>query len=166
MSQKITFTTQYNRTPSSITDVSVKKFIEPSMVKESLAYATDINTIYENYCRSGRIPLNGQQPIYDENFVKYDSLIEAQRVIADAGSYFNSLPAEVRAQYGNKLESFVQAVHSSDPFLEAKGIIAKKNLDKPEPSVTPSEPSVQPTVPSVEQTAPAAPATTASADVL
>lgn len=141
MPRKITFTTQYTRTPESIRDVSTVEFTEPSMVKESLSYATDINTIYDSYCKTGKLPLNGQQPVYDENFVNYDNLIEAQNTVKEACQYFQSLPTDIRSQYGNSLEKFVKAIHSNDQFLLDKGVLIKKEV-KPEPSLeSPVQPS-------------------------
>lgn len=149
MSQKVTFITQFTRTPSSIRDCSVVEFKEPSKVKESLSYAVDINTIYDNYCRTGKLPLNGQQPIYDENFVKLDTLIEAQQTVKDACQYFQSLPSNIRMQYGNSLEKFVAAIHSNDQFLYDSGVLLKKEVVKPteilpKPSETPLTPSFEP----------------------
>ncbi|UPW41247.1 internal scaffolding protein [Sigmofec virus UA08Rod_4769] len=163
MTNKPTFITQYNR-PSSTIFSSCVEFKEPSKVKTSLSYATDINTIYENYCKTGKLPLNGQQPVYDENFVKFDSLIEAQRIIGEASEYFNSMPTEVRQQYGNSLETFVRAIESKDDFLFDKGVLIKPEPvqnDPVVPSVVPDIPSVQPTVPVVTETVPVPSAITA-----
>lgn len=126
---KNTFTTAYNRTSKSIKDVSCVEFKEPSMVKQSLSYAVDINTIFDNYCKTGRLPLNGQQPLYDENFVKYDSLIEAQKLVDEASSYFQGLPAKIKNQYGNSLEKFILALNRKDDFLVQQGLL---NLPKEE----------------------------------
>lgn len=157
---KITFTTQFNRTPESVRQVNTVEFVEPSKVKQSLSYATDINTIYENYCKSGKLPLNGNQPIYDENFINYDSLIEAQNAVKEASAYFANLPTDIRSQYGNKLENFVNAIHSQDNFLVEKGVLKLSNHTIETPSVevpivdnTTIEPSVETPV--------VAPATTA-----
>lgn len=123
MSKKCTFITQFNRDVSQIQKANVVKFDKPSKVKQSLSYATDINTIYDNYCRTGRVPLNGNQPIYDENFVKYDDLIAAQKLVSEASLYFQTLPANIRSQYGNSLEKFVNAVHSKDDYLLKEGVL-------------------------------------------
>lgn len=147
---KNTFTTAYNRTTKSIRDCSVVKFEKPSMVKESLAYATDINEIYKNYTKTGKLPLNGKQPLYDENFVKYDSLIEAQKIINEASEYFVGLPAEIKAQYGNSLEKFVKALNGCDPYLIEKGVlqVPVKEEKEPETPVTPvTEPVQEPVTP-------------------
>lgn len=127
MTKKCTFITQFNRNLDSIRNTGVVEFTAPSKVKESLTYATDINTIYQNYCKTGHLPLNGQRPIYDENFINYDSLIEAQKGVQEATLYFNSLPSEIRSQYGNKLENFVNAIHSQDDFLVQKGVLKLKD---------------------------------------
>lgn len=149
MTKKITFTTQFSRTPESIRDVSTVEFNEPSQVKESLSYAVDINTIYDSYCKTGRLPLNGNQPIYDENFINYDNLIEAQKTVSEACLYFQKLPTEIRNQYGNSLEKFVKAIHSNDQFLFDKGVLKKTVLpdvatEPVAPSNVPDKPSVQP----------------------
>lgn len=124
------FVTPFNRTIKSIRDCNVVEFKSPSKVKQSLAYATDINQIYEQYVRTGRLPLNGQQPIYDENFVKYDSLIDAQKVIGQATEYFSGLPAKIKNQYGNSLEKFILALNNKDQFLVDEGLL---QLPTPEP---------------------------------
>lgn len=138
MSKKV-FTTAFNRSAESIRDVGVQKFTSPSKVKKSLAYATDINQIYDQYCKTGRLPLNGAQPLYDENFVKYDSLIEAQKMVNDATLYFQSLPAKIKNQYGNSLEKFVMALNRKDEFLVNEGVL---NLPKPEKVTFGINPSV------------------------
>lgn len=129
MTRKITFITQFNRSPESICKSGVIEFNEPSMVKESLSYAVDINTIYDNYCKTGKLPLNGNQPIYDENFINYDNLIEAQQAVKEASQYFQSLPTDIRNQYGNSLEKFVMAIHSNDKFLQEKGVLKLSKTD-------------------------------------
>ena len=114
------------------------------MVKESLSYATDINTIYDNYCKTGKVPLNGKQPIYDENFVNYDSLIEAQKLVDEASAYFQGLPTEIKNNYGNSLQQFVKAVHSGDSYLVDKGVL---NIPIPKVDIQPVEPTVKPVTP-------------------
>lgn len=140
MTKKNTFITQFTRTPNSITNVGLIEFTKPSKVKESLSYATDINTIYDNYCKTGKLPLNGNQPIYDENFINYDNLIEAQQAVTEATKYFQTLPTDIRAQYGNSLAKFVSAIHSNDNFLYDKGVLVR-----PEPVVEPVAPQPIPT---------------------
>ena len=154
---KNTFITQFNRVMSATQKADCVEFKEPSKVKQSLSYATDINTIYENYCRTGRVPLNGNQPIYDENFIKYDNLIEAQKLVSEASSYFQNLPANIRAKYGNSLEKFVIGLHSKDDFLIKEGVLKLKDevnikpIEKPviDSSITDNttvQPSVEPVV--------------------
>ena len=142
--KKCTFKTQYSRTDEEIRDCNLVKFEKPSMVKESLSYATDINTIYDNYCKTGKVPLNGKQPIYDENFVNYDSLIEAQKLVDEASAYFQGLPTEIKNNYGNSLQQFVKAVHSGDSYLVDKGVL---NIPIPKVDIQPVEPTVKPVTP-------------------
>lgn len=139
---KKTFTTAYNRNIESIRDVNCVKFAEPSKVKQSLSYAVDINTIYDNYCKTGRLPLNGQKPLYDENFVKYDSLIEAQKLVDEASSYFQGLPARIKNQYGNSLQKFVLALNKGDDFLIKEGVLNVPHNDNT--IVKPADTNVQP----------------------
>lgn len=131
---KITFITQFTRDLSKTKNADCVEFLEPSKVKQSLSYATDINTIYENYCKTGKVPLNGNQPIYDENFIKYDNLIEAQQQVKEAISYFNNLPAHIRSKYGNSLERFVIGLHSQDDFLVKEGVLKLKTVEVPSES--------------------------------
>lgn len=161
---KITFITQFSRNLANTQKADCVEFKEPSKVKQSLSYATDINTIYENYCKTGRVPLNGNQPIYDENFIKYDNLIEAQKQVQEATQYFNNLPANIRAQYGNSLEKFVVGLHSQDEFLVKEGVLKLTPKTEQTPIETPStgsttvvdtpvQPTVQPSVSAPETTA-------------
>lgn len=160
---KITFITQFSRDLAKTQKADCVEFKEPSKVKQSLSYATDINTIYENYCKTGKVPLNGNQPIYDENFIKYDNLIEAQKQVSEATQYFQNLPANIRAKYGNSLEKFVVGLHSQDDFLVKEGVLkitpkADTPIEKPTTGSTtvvdtPVQPTVQPTVSGTETTA-------------
>lgn len=126
---KQTFTTAFNRSTASVKDVNCKKFTSPSKVKQSLSYAVDINTIYDQYCKTGKLPLNGQRPIYDENFVKYDSLIEASKMVDEATLYFVGLPADIKNQYGNNMYEFIKALNKGDQFLIDKGVLHIKQPD-------------------------------------
>lgn len=144
------FVTPFNRTQKSIKDCNVVEFKSPSKVKQSLAYATDINQIYEQYVRTGRLPLNGQQPIYDENFVKYDSLIDAQKVIGQATEYFSGLPAKIKNQYGNSLEKFILALNNKDEFLVKEGLLQLPSNEPVNDDIKPVEPVVETTPVSTE----------------
>lgn len=174
MTKNVTFTTQFTRSPESIRNSNLVEFTKPSMVKKSLSYAVDINTIYENYCKTGKVPLNGNQPIYDENFVKYDSLVDAQKVVSEAVSYFQSLPTDIKNHYGNSLEKFVKAVSKGDNFLVEKGVFVPKAAEpvvpdvpsKPVTPVTPVKPDLVVETPSTPSQAVTEPVNTATTDIL
>lgn len=117
------FRTAFNRSKDSVFGSCVK-FKKPECVKKSLSYAVDINTIYQQYCKTGKLPLNGRPVIYDENFINYDSLIESQKLVEDATLYFNGLPASIKNQYGNSLEKFVKALNNRDPFLIENNVLS------------------------------------------
>lgn len=144
MTKKITFITQFNRDKEMIRDCNVVEFKKPSMVKESLSYATDINTIYDSYCKTGKVPLNGNQPIYDENFVQFDGIIEASKKVEEAANYFKSLPTEIKNKYGNSLVAFTKAIASQDSYLFDKGVLLKKEVKPSIDSVAPVKPSLEP----------------------
>lgn len=97
----------------------------PNKVVKSLAVHTDINAMMAAYSRGSTLPLNGREPIYDENFIKIDNLIEAKQVMNRASDYFNGLPSEIRAHYGNDLMTFAKAVTYGDPKLSDLGILPK-----------------------------------------
>lgn len=147
MTKKCTFITQFNRSPETICKSGAIEFNEPSKVKESLSYAVDINTIYDNYCKTGKLPLNGNQPVYDENFINYDNLLEAQQAVKEASQYFQNLPIDIRNHYGNSLEKFVKAIHSNDKFLLDKGVL---KLSKKEPELKPDLKPITPDLPKVD----------------
>lgn len=142
---KKTFTTAFNRTEASIRDCNVVKFEKPSKVKKSLSYAVDINSIYDKYCKTGRLPLNGQQPIYDENFVAYNDLIQAQKLVSDATLYFQGLPAKIKNYYGNSLEKFIYALNDRDEFLVNEGLL-KLPVEETTAPEMPVKPVVEPDI--------------------
>lgn len=132
----MTFITQYNRKGlnSRVKKFDIEKY--PCMVKKSLSSSTDINKIVEQYSQTGQLPLNGNQPLYDENYIKIDSLIEAKNVMNRASDYFNTLPANIRAEYGNDLMKFAKAVTVGDPKLTDLGVLPKPIA--PETTLEPS----------------------------
>lgn len=127
MTNKCTFTTAYNRPASSVMTIGTMHYQKPSKVKTSLGYAVDINKIYKDYCRTGQLPLNGAEPLYDENFVKYDDLISSMDIVNQATTYFSALPAEIKEYYGNSLPRFIKGLNQKDQFLIDKGLL---NLPK------------------------------------
>lgn len=139
------FFTQFTRSSSDIREVSVVNYTFPSKVKSSLGYAVDINTIYDSYCRREKLPLNGLQPIFDSNFVNFNSLVEAQKLVDEAKQYFIALPSDVRAHYGNSLEKFVKAVHSNDDYLVKSGVV-KFSSDKSVFNPSLNGPTVEPSL--------------------
>lgn len=168
MSKTVTFTTSYNRAADKMT-IGCMHYQKPSKVKKSLSYAVDINEIYKQYCKTGNLPLNGAQPIYDENFVAYNDLIQSMDIVNQATNYFAGLPAEIKNQYGNSLPNFIKALNNKDQFLIDKGLLVlpKSDVsDLPSPSPSPVNPE-NPVVDSVsEKSGAAAAVNTAPTDKL
>ncbi|QCQ84945.1 internal scaffolding protein [Blackfly microvirus SF02] len=79
-----------------------------SMTRQEFAEECDINVLMARYEKVGQLPqnLNGQVPQYLD-LCDVPDFQEAFELVADASRAFMSLPAGVRAEFGNNPAEFV-----------------------------------------------------------
>lgn len=86
----------------------------PSMTRQEFAEECDINTIMARYEASGALShVNRAEPLYMD-FTEVPPLREAMAFMDAAAIAFNSLPASVRAQFGNDPVAYVDFAQKSE----------------------------------------------------
>jgi len=126
---------------------------EPSMARQEFADDADINTIMKRYEVTGVVPSHGREPFYGD-FADLPDFMEAQRIIMEANSAFESLPARVRREFDNDPSKFVE--FASDE----KNVDQMREWGLAEPAKVPDKPldAAKPPEPAKPATEPAAPA--------
>lgn len=79
----------------------------PSMAKQSFAEECDINVIVKRFGLSGNLPVGVRMPTFGD-FEDVPTYHEAMNAIRAADEAFLSMPAEVRARFGNDPGAFVE----------------------------------------------------------
>jgi len=97
---------------------------EETLTQQNTAEETDINYIVATFTRTGMLPQAQTPPTYGD-FSGVSDYREALELIQEADNAFNSLPADVRAHFGNNPASYLDFIENgSDVDLAAKlGII-------------------------------------------
>ncbi len=99
---------------------------DPGLTVQSEADACDINVMMKTYQKTGMVPQTQQQPLWGDfsNVVDY---MEAKQIQADAESYFDALPAEMRKRFNNnpaELLAFMQDANNQEE-AEQIGLVQK-----------------------------------------
>lgn len=79
----------------------------PSLTRQSDALGTDINIIMAQYERTGTLPVNVAEQLFDDVSECFDFRDSLERV-RDADTLFMSLPARVRARFDNDAVRFLE----------------------------------------------------------
>lgn len=115
------FRTAFNRTDFG----NSKVFNGVTCVKKSLACDCDINVLFNKYCRGEQLPVSSRAYGYLDTTVSPKSFIDAKKIVEDCQSLFDSMPSEVRNEYGNKVEDFISALYNKEELLYRYGILSK-----------------------------------------
>lgn len=92
---------------------------DPSMAQQQFAEEADINTIVNRFGLTGELPTSVRMPTYAD----FDEAIDyhsAMNVIAAARESFMSMPAQVRARFGNDAGAFVAFCSDESNRAEAE----------------------------------------------
>lgn len=85
-----------------------KTFTEESKTQQSFKDECDVNTIMAKYQKFGLLEhVNTHQGDYGE-FLGYPDFHEAMNAVRQAEEMFLTIPSEIRAQFGNSPEAFLQ----------------------------------------------------------
>lgn len=117
-----------------------------SLTKQSEAEAADINNIMKRYEQTGLLPANAnQKEMFYGDFSTAETFQEALAIVSHAQSAFHRLPAEVRANFQNDPQRFLEFVESAEKNPEAMKELVNMGLatERPKPAPTP-EPTPAP----------------------
>jgi len=76
------------------------KFTEPTLTKQEFKEQCDIRTIIKKFMTTGELPSSNRPPLYADVSQIPDYHTALSKIRA-ADSFFNSLPAELRAKFNN-----------------------------------------------------------------
>lgn len=130
------FVTQYSRSPIEIGKPTFQCTSEDKTAK-SLGKDCEISTIFNRLTRGENVPR--VKVVYDEGFINHNSLVDAHDTLCRAKDYFEHLPAEVKAQYGNDLFKFAKAFTNQEDSIFNNGILKKPVQEIKTPSVASSD---------------------------
>lgn len=92
------------------------------LTEQTHEQASDINHIIDRYTRTGILDHNSQYAGQYGDFVDAPDYIEAQTLLADANSMFESLPGEIRQQFPQGTPQFLQFVNDPDNAEHMKAL--------------------------------------------
>lgn len=106
---------------------------KPSKVQQQFRDSTDIRTIMERARKTGMLPQQNRRPIFGE--IPSVTFMEAQNLIIKAQQSFDSLPANVRREFGNNPLELLHAFENPAmrPELVRLGLIDPPEPEKPAP---------------------------------
>lgn len=135
-----------------------KHFEKPSLTQENLSEETNINTIMSRYKKTGVLPeKNGMEPRYGD-FTGYQDYHQSMNAILKAQDSFMTIPAEIRARFGNdpgKFLEFCQNPDNQDEMIDM-GLAERVEPDPVHPATDPNpRPSNEPQTPLADSLAPA-----------
>lgn len=118
-------------------------FTRPSRVAADMAADCDVNLIVSRYQRSGILPTVrnnfGDDGKY-RDVADAPSYIEGLNIVAQANEMFAQLPSDVRREFGNSPERFLEAYH--DPkrksFLQELGVLPPDPVNLDDGDLSPS----------------------------
>lgn len=126
-------------------------FTEPTRTKQSFKDECDINLIIKKYKQTGQIThLANSQGEY--GFATSQTFDQAMRIVADAQSQFEELPATVRAHFDNNPAAFLDAAQDESrrsEFVDL-GLIIDPIPSEGAPSELPLEGASSPPNPTSE----------------
>ena len=111
---------------------------DPSKTVQADLEDADINMILKNFGVTGKLPQNVRQPMYGDftGIDDYRSAIEAVRLAEES---FNAMPAEVRAEFRNDPQLFLEFCETpgNEAELRRLGLIEVAPAPAPVPAPVP-----------------------------
>lgn len=81
--------------------------LDPTLAQQNFADECDINTIVNNFIRSGELPDESSKPSFGDFSRSIDNFHDAMNLIADANAAFYDLPANIRSRFDNNPAKYV-----------------------------------------------------------
>lgn len=115
-----------------------------SLTVQSQAEDADINVLMRRYGLTGKMPDNPYTPTYGD-FEDITDYASALRAIRHAEEQFATIPAEVRARFGNDPQRFLEFTSSEDNWDEMHKLgLTKGPRPKPPVEAPPAPPQTPP----------------------
>lgn len=93
-------------------------FTEPSLTKQAFAAEADINNIVNRYNATGILPA-GERELQYGDFSSGMDYAECLVAIQEANDDFQSIPSQIRNQFDNDPQKFLDFIHDEDNRDEA-----------------------------------------------
>lgn len=95
----------HNYDMNEASDASGLKCLDPSLTVQSEAEEADINVLVKRFGITGVMPQNVRVPQYEdyEGIFDFQSAVNAARLSQES---FNTMPADIRARFGNDPQAF------------------------------------------------------------
>lgn len=126
-----------NHDPADYSNLDTIQNFGPSMTQQSQAEEADINTIVKRFGLGGTVPLNPRLPILSD----FDEIFDfktAQDAVALANSRFMSMPANIRSEFQNDPQLFVEYCSNPDNLPELRKLGLAPEAPTPSPTPTPA----------------------------
>lgn len=134
--------TPYNYDRNQVSDDTGLECKDPSLTKQADAEDADINTIVRKFNITGQLPQNVRMPTYGDFSGIFD-FHTAQNVIRQATESFMAMPADVRAEFHNDPQEFLEFCDNPDNRERAR----KLGLLVPEEPTPPAPKAADETIP-------------------
>lgn len=132
---------------------SVISFSKPSRTKQEFKEQCDVNKIVENFTKTGRLDqLNAAHGRYMDLVNLPGSYHEALNFVINARETFETLPSDIRNQFGNDIQAFMEACEKDPNAVFGVLNAAEEGSSEPAtpPATPPAEAPVEPQNPSVD----------------
>lgn len=145
-----------NITPKRYRRKSTVKFPDPSLTEQSHAQSCKIQNIMSKYQQTGILThVNTYQGTYMDMSGAPD-YHEAQNIIAEANSMFESVPSSLRAKFNNDAAQFIEFMQNEEnrEKMEAMGLDSSHlppKQQEPQPNPTSTKPAKRAQKPKEEQ---------------
>lgn len=108
------------------------------VTKQEFKDDANINVIMARYIKTGQVPVHNREAFYGD-FEDVDSYLETRSRLAHFETLFNTLPSEIRDQFGSRPEQLMEAFADGNPeLLEKLGLIEPEQAETT-PAESPAE---------------------------
>ena len=125
----------YNYDMDAVSRETALTCLDESLAVQSEKDETDINTIVRRFGLTGELPGDFQMP-QSGDFTKVPDFQTAMNLVIEARNQFLSVPADVRARFGNDPQAFMNFLEDDQnrPEAERMGLL-KPRVPEPAPAL-------------------------------
>jgi phage internal scaffolding protein len=134
-----TFRTAYDGLSDEVSNETGLLCLDKTLTQQQFAEESDINTIVNNFLRSGELPDELSKPQFGDFTGVVDNYHDALNLVIAADDAFAALPAKIRARFDNDPAKYVDFFENPENHAEA---IKLGLVDAPAPDIsTPALPT-------------------------